>query len=87
VLLGDVSLHVPTWPDGQSFIFRWGAVGWGEGHPGQRVYTFVIHILSTSRTYSKFQHSLFAVTLGTYLSGSDATPPEPEVSEKGIISC
>ncbi len=46
----DVSLHVPTWPAGQSFIFKWGAAGLGEGHPGQRVYTFEMRMLSTSRT-------------------------------------
>jgi hypothetical protein len=74
VLFGAVHSHVPAQP---IFSYKWGAAGGGEcwlecsseppeGHPVQLVYTFVICILSMSRT-PKFQHSLSAVNQGISL--------------------
>ncbi len=80
VLFGASHSHVPAQP---IFSYKWGAAGGGEcwlecsyeppeGHPVQLVYTFVICILSMSRT-PKFQHFLSAVTLG--ISLVDLPPP------------
>jgi hypothetical protein len=66
----------------QSFIFKWGAAGWGGGEATLDSVCTLSRCVCYRRLTPKFQRSLSAVTLGIFLCGSDAPPPDPEDSEK-----